>query len=314
MSEALTIENFAAELAAADKPEQPETDSGAEAQIDGEEGPADPVESTESEAQAEEEVESDPQEQPEEDSQRVIEWKTASGETYKATEDELKAGYLRQQDYTHKAQAVAEERKQAQATFTQQVQIVQSLASEIGEFQAAQAEVARYAQVDWRAWSAADPAAASSAYIEFQQLKEKANAAGQNVRSAREALERQQSQALIDGVQASEKHLAEKVKGVTRAEVERMFGTMQKIGADQKVLDSVRSNPALAEMAIYAQRWVELQEKKPQVDNKVKALPPATVKSRPAAVKNKGEEVARLIQSRKAFSVDDFAKLLKATR
>lgn len=308
MSEALSVDDFVSQLTQADQPEQPPAeDSSPAEEVASEEGLTD--------APAEPETEGEQPEQPQDgDSERVIAWTTANGDSFSVTEDELKSGYLRQQDYTRKAQEVAQERERAKADLQQQVQVVTQFADAIGELKAVQGQLQQFQNFNWDALEAQDPAAASRAWRHFQTLKERAGAVEGYIRNAKGQWDQQQQQSLSQGVAAAEQHLTEKVKGVNRDEVLRTFKTLSEKGADQRVIDIVRSTPALAEMAIYAQRWVELQGKKPQAVNKAKELPPVAAKARQAAPTSKAEEVAKTVQNKRTFSTSEFAKLLKATR
>lgn len=309
MSEAISLEDFASQLAQADAPEQPQAeDSGQQEQVvEAEQETTDPVD-----AAPEEGAEEAAPEDPETESERVIKWKTAAGEEFEATEDELKSGYLRQADYTRKAQEVAKERESTRAELAKQAEVVQSLAGELGELRAYQRELAQYEGLDWNALATADPAAASQAMVQFQLLKDKANAAYANVMTKKQTLEQEQQRTFHGRVKAAEEALASNVKGITRDEVVSAFGTLAKLGADQATIDAVRSNPALAQMLIHAHRWNELQSKKPAVQNKVKALPPAVqpTKARQAAPQTKAEQTAKLISGKKSFSKGEFAALL----
>lgn len=310
MTEALSVEDFAAQLTQADQPEQPEQDSEPAAPEAIEEGQPDDVPEPEAQAEGEEQ-----QEQPETDSEQLIKWQTANGETFEVPVKELQNGYLRQADYTRKAQEVAQERVQAQSEIRQQVEIVQALADGLGEFKSLTSQVQQYAAIDWQALSREDPAAAQQHWITYQQLKEKAAATETQVRQARQQFEQTQTQVFAQNVAKAEVHLSEKVPNVTRDEVLRAFGALQRSGADQRTLDMVRSTPALAEAMIYAARWQDLQDKRPQVANKVKALPPVSTKARQSAPPpSRLEAASKVLQSKRAFSVNEFAQLLKASR
>lgn len=307
MSE-LSIEDFAAQVAQADQPEQPSQDSDPVEQQASEEGQA-------TDAPEGEQPEGEQSEQPEGDSEQIIEWQTANGEAFKVPVKELQNGYLRQQDYTRKAQEVAQERVQAQTEIRQQVQIVSALAEHLGEVRAIGKQLERYQQVDWETLKQADPTAYFDHRDKFRDLKEAAVSAEQRARQARAQYDGIQGQTIAQGIAQAEAHLSQKVSGVNRDEVLRTFSALQKSGADQRVIDIVRSTPALAEFAVYANRWLELQEKKPQVENRVKSLPPVTSKARPAsAPSSRLEEVSKTVQAKRSFTVNDFASLLKATR
>jgi hypothetical protein len=310
MTEALSVEDFATQLTQAEQPEQPEKDSEPAAQDASEEGKPDDVPEPEAQAEGEEQ-----QEQPETESEQIIKWQTANGESFEVPVKELQNGYMRQAHFTRSMQEVSQERVQAQSEIRQQVEIVQALADGLGEFKAITNQVQQYAAIDWQALSREDPAAAQQHWITYQQLKEKAAATESQVKQARQQFEQTQTQVFAQNVAKAEVHLSEKVPNVTRDEVLRAFGALQRSGADQRVIDMVRSTPALAEAMIYAARWQDLQSKKPQIANKVKALPPVSTKARQSAPPPSRLEVAaKAAQSKRAFSVNEFAQLLKDTR
>ena len=128
MDDDIDLQQLADEMNEGDEPEtdldedQPEGESEAdEADI---------------EAQADEADDDDESEQPETESLDdgvVVKWKTAAGEDFEAPLSELKAGYMRNQDYTQKAQALAQDRRQAQEQIGQQYQQIQQYASQLGQ-------------------------------------------------------------------------------------------------------------------------------------------------------------------------------------
>jgi hypothetical protein len=85
-----------------------------------------------------------------------------------------KAERLMHKDYTQKTQTAAEIKRTAEATqaqYQQAAQIQQHFATELGELQVVDRQLAQYAQVNWQQWADQDPAAASKAHMAFTQLQ-----------------------------------------------------------------------------------------------------------------------------------------------
>ena len=85
MSEALSIDDFAAQLSQADQPEQPPVeDSDPDAVIEGESEGQPEGDELEAEAQAEDESDEQDEQpaEPESTEDRVVKWTTANGETF----------------------------------------------------------------------------------------------------------------------------------------------------------------------------------------------------------------------------------------
>ena len=150
MPDDFTLDNLAATLAAQSEPEtdadearddenaQPEGEAqNDEQESDGQEQEADDdegAESDEEEGEGEQTGEDSPQD-------RVVKWTTADGTAYEVPEKELQAGYMRQQDYTHKTQAIAREREQAESEIQnraqQQIQAMNLYGEKLGELHVA---------------------------------------------------------------------------------------------------------------------------------------------------------------------------------
>lgn len=98
---------------------------------------------------------------------------TYDGKTY-LLPPELKNALLRQADYTRKTQEVAQGRKALEAAHAEHHQSVAGSRAHIQDaarIVALNDQLAQFAQVDWRALQAQDPARAQALYQEFQQLK-----------------------------------------------------------------------------------------------------------------------------------------------
>lgn len=111
-----------------------------------------------------------PQE-PEEDSDEV-EFEI-NGKTYRAPKDAV----LRQQDYTQKTQALAEQRKQLEATLERINSVSQAETQAIAQVAIVAAQIKQYDDIDWNAWDETDPVAANRARWELTQLQQQQQAA-----------------------------------------------------------------------------------------------------------------------------------------
>lgn len=314
--ESLSTDDFAAQLAGASAtPEQPAAqDSGAEAAAAPGEaaGEADPSLLAE---QPETDSEEAAQEEPAaEDDARVIKWTTAAGETYEVPEAELKNGYMRQEAFTRETQRLADQQRQAQAQFQTQVQTLHALSSDIGRINALQSQIQQFQGVDFNALRAADPLQAAQLQTQFLALRQELNDAQNQASQKSQALSSHQQQQFEQAVSATEQHLTKKVPNISRDEVVQTFSRLRSMGASDVELNQMRAMPWLVEAAVYANRWMDLQAKKPGVQNKVQKLPPASAAkpSRPAVPSSKSEAVLKALDSRKSFSTEEFARMMKA--
>ncbi len=321
MSEALSVDDFAAQLAQADQPEQPqEEDSGSVEQVEQESEGQPEGQEAEPEAQAEEEGEEGQEEQPDEPDSpedRVIKWTTASGEVFEVPEKELQAGYMRDSDYRQKTQAVAEERKQVQQFAQQQVQEIERFAEDVGRIQSMQAELQQYRNVNWQQLQVEDPQAYQIHKLREIELQNGLREAGQALAFKRQQfsqqMTQQEQQEQAKAVAASEQHLAKVFPNITRAETETMFKTLFAKGATAEDVEILKTRPWAVELAMYATKYLELQAQKPKAIKKVAAAPqkaPAAQRTAPS----RNEQLVKTVMSKKALSVNDFAAALAATK
>src|SRR6478672_3812202 len=162
MSDELTVEQLASELSGDSDNEQPETDSQS-AEV--EQQTAEPQD----EAQEQSDAEAEP-EQPETDSAPLVELEL-DGEKVQLTVDEVKKGYLRQQDYTQKAQTLARERQEIQTRIQQDFQSMQAMAGEIGQLTSIDGRIAQYDQATLQQLRESDPPAYAFHLAELNNLR-----------------------------------------------------------------------------------------------------------------------------------------------
>lgn len=319
MSEALSIDDFAAQLSQADQPEQPPVeDSDPDAVID-EESEGQP-EGDEPEAEAQAEDEGDEQDEqpaePESTEDRVVKWTTANGETFEVPETELQAGYMRQQDYTQKAQTLAEERRQAYSLLQQQIQEAEHLSLERGQLATLQTELSQYGQVDWQTLQAQDPDAYQQHVTRYLLLQNQAKGLEGQIREKRENLQahiqRQTEMERAQRQQEAESHLVKVFKGVTREDTNAMFSLLRGKGASPEDLQALVQLPWAVELAMYAKKYMDLQASKPQAIKKVASVPqkaPSAQRTAPT----KSDQLVKAATSKKALDIKTFAAALAAT-
>lgn len=313
--ESLSTDDFAAQLAGASAtPEQPaQQDSGAEAAAAPGEAALEADPSLLAEQPDAPDSEEAAQEEPAADD-TIIKWTTAAGETYEVPQAELKNGYMRQEAFTRETQRLADQQRQAQAQFQTQVQTLHALSSDIGRINALQSQIQQFQGVDFNALRAADPLQAAQLQTQFLALRQELNDAQNQASQKSQALSSHQQQQFEQAVSATEQHLTKKVPNISRDEVVQTFSRLRSMGASDVELNQMRAMPWLVEAAVYANRWMDLQAKKPGVQNKVQKLPPASAAkpSRPAVPSSKSEAVLKALDSRKSFSTEEFARMMKA--
>lgn len=326
MSEALTVDDFAAQLSQADQPEQPQNeDSGPDEQVEQESEGQPEGQEAETDAQAEEEGEEGQEEQPDKPDSpedRVIKWTTANGEAFEVTEKELQAGYMRDADYRQKTQTVAEERKQIQQLAQERIQEVEQLQSEYGQLHLVQAELKQLEGVNWQQLQAEDPQMYQQAVTRLLLLQNQEKAALGTLNAKRQELwqraQQQQQQNWQEANQKAAQTLAEHVKGfdqdagIREKALKQMTSAGQAYGFTPEELGQVADGRHLKVLYDAAQ-WRALQAQKPQAVKKVAAAPqkaPAAQRTAPT----KTEQLVKSAMSQKTLSQKDFASLLSATR
>lgn len=309
-----SVDSFAAELAQADNTtEQPATGSEAAHVPDGgeEATTGDAPEAGQAE-QAEGEQAEHPEQPPEgsgegDKNDPVHKWTTASGEAYEVTESELRDGYLRTQDYTRKTQELAAQAQHSQAQIQQQAQ---QQAQVLGQLQQGLMYLGGLdAQIQALA---AQNLPTADIRIQRMQAEQQLGAALAHFQQGLATNARAQEQ---QAVSAAEQRIAQRFPGITAQDVSAHFASLNKaVQPSEHELALIRTNPALAEMALHAAKWLELQTKRPDVQNKVRKLPPPTTAPRAAAPTTKTDAAIKAINTKRTFSAAEFAKLLNTTR
>ena len=143
----------------------------------------------------------------------VVKWTTSGGEAIEAPLAELKSGYLRQQDYTHKTQALAEERKQAETAVAQQFQQAQQLTRDHAKLMQLQEDLGAYQKADWNALYAQDPAEAGRLQAQWRQAEAQARELAGGIQSASQQLQQTQAQRVQQATQEAMQALQREIPG-----------------------------------------------------------------------------------------------------
>jgi len=206
------------------------------------------------------------------------------GKTY-VVPKALKPLLLMQADYTRKTQEVAEQRRAVMAERqalhqTSQAELdAYSRATTIGE------QLARFQQIDWRAWHDSDPFAASAATSEYNMLRDQhQQALGQlaQMRGQRNFLAQQDTARRVEAGRAA---LAKDIPGWSEDLKARLIGFAAGYGFSRDELDDLEADPRVARVLHAAFSGSRTAETARKVHNALAAQqvqPAASVKARGA--------------------------------
>jgi len=196
------------------------------------------------------------------------------GKTYKLP-PELKDAVLRQADYTRKTQEVAEERKNllAERELAKANQEFQKEhAKDIGEIQALDQQLARYNSVDWAQAMQQDIAAATTAFMQRQQLIEARAALAANLSNAEQAFQQTQTQKAQELRAKGLEELSKRIPGFNAETGQKIRDSVKSYGFTDEELSQYR-DPRVIHALHDAMKYRELIAQKPTVNQKVATLP-----------------------------------------
>jgi len=253
-------------------------------------------------------------EQPAKDSAEAFLELEINGEKVQVSKDEAKNGYLRQQDYTQKAQRLAQERQEWNAHVAQQAAEVQQYAQEIGQLQGIDASLRQYEQIDWEALRAEDPVSFGAHLAEFNDMRfrrgQMETAIAQKLQSLTAQQQQAQAQARAQQTAEAQAHMAALIPGFGKEHTDQMTKAAQDLGfslEEIKLFADKRLMHGLWKIAQFDKQ----QNTKQQAIKKVSALPTKAAKAapaaKPAAQLHIEKQTRRLEQT---GSAKDFAALL----
>jgi hypothetical protein len=277
-------------------------------QEEGQDGVAEGDESDGEEGDGQEEQSDD-----QKSSEVFLEWES-NGEKIRVSQDELKNGYMRQQDYTQKTQNLARDSQALQQRVQQEFQAVQALATEYGQLTQIDAQLEQFKQVDWNTLKQQDPLAYNTYLAEMSNLKNIRGEVVQQIEGKRHYMTQQQAQAFQQATAEAQEHLKKVIPNYGPDVLKTMKTYAEKMGFTAQELAQVSDKRSL-QVLYEAAQWRALQEKKPALQNKMKNLPTKATKpagnAPPAKQVQIEKQTKRLAQTGK---VGDFAALLNSLK
>jgi len=194
---------------------------------------------------------------------------------------EIKAGTMRNADYTQKTQAVAEERKAVEterARVREEAQQQQQYIKEIAKVHALDDELAKFKDIDWDGLSDTDPVSVQKLQIRLQTLQSERHAAVQAVTQKQNEHALVEQQATAKQLQDAEAYVQREIPGWTPERAGALNEYASKLGVkmDQATARTIVQNPAFLLMMDKAEKFDQLVAKQ-SAKPKVPPPPPAPV-------------------------------------
>ena len=184
--------------------------------------------------------------------------------TLKAHLDELKAGNLRNEDYTQKTQSVAEQRRAFEAErqqFAQQQQLASQHIEKVAEIKAIDRQLAQYQKLDWNALVDADPVHAMKLDRQMRDLQEQR---GQSVAAIEQATARssyESQQETARRIYEAKATLSKDIQGYgTPAVMKELGATAKAFGYRDEELANV-NDPRAVKLLYEASQYRKLMAK-----------------------------------------------------
>lgn len=237
------------------------------------------------------------------------------GEEIAVSEEELLKGYSRQADYSRKTQALAEQRKAAEAEYMSIRQEREHYARTLAEVQSVLAQQAPQEE-DWDRLYAEDPVSYAVKRERARQHEEAQAALQVEQAKVQQQMQAEQQQQLAQFVQAQAAQLVERIpewKDVTVAKAEKQrikAYAAEVVGYSPEELNKLYDHRAVA-LLRKAMMFDELQARKPIAEKKIASAPKMVAPGTAPKQSTKSSEKARLTKRLAASgSVQDAAALL----
>lgn len=310
-----SLSGFAERLSQSAEYEQPTEDSqsGEDEGINESEDSEDAANEQESGKPAEEGAEAQ-EDQPETESAapQKVKLTTGDGEELELPLDEVKAGYLRQRDYTQKTQQLAQarqvqEQEMAQAR-QQTIEQVQQFQQQYGQLYSLQHEIARYEQALAKADYNADPDAYNQAQIRLLTMRGQSQELAAQLQAVQQQTQQSQMQALRQRQTEVVESLKREIPNFGPELVKEWESVGKKYGfteQEMSMFDDPRQFKVLQDLTELAR----LRANKPAVVKKAAAAP-----SKQAATVAPPKLEQAKQRYRKSGKLEDFAQALALSR
>lgn len=279
-------------------------------------GKDEPEEQEQQQQEAPVEQEAAPEEQPAEEIPTTYEFEW-NGAKYQVPPElkELHEGYLRTQDYTKKTQEVAEARRSADAVI-QQAKLAQALSTaakdQREQLAALRAAERHFQTIDWNSLATENPIEAQKQFMAHSQIKDAISKTQAEIKEAegKAFVELQAAQAKI--LEEANQVLSKEIKGWGPEKAQKLNSfAQQTYGFSAQELSNI-SDARVVKMLNDALQWRELQQSKPQVQNKAVQVS-KTLKPNASDQKNPGLEKAAYLKSLKGAKTDaERSRLIQA--
>lgn len=316
----LNLENLAEEMNEAADLEDAEHDENAqpagEAQNDEPDSDGDGADDNDNDDDADDSDADGDDDQPDAESldDKVVKWKTASGEEFEAPVAELKQGYMRNQDYTQKMQTLARERDTANQQLQQQYQQVGQYAQELGALnmqatyvQQLEASIGQINRHD-------DPVGYNAAVNELLMAQRQRDGLAAQVTQIQQGRTFEQQQAFANAQKQAAAELASgpnALPGFGKELVKKLNDTGRDYGLSDQDLAGI-VDPRHIRILHDAMQYRALQAKKPEAVNKAKAAPGKPAKQTRSVPPSTIEKTLKSFNA--APSIDAMARLMSATK
>lgn len=199
----------------------------------------------------------------------------------KSVAAEIKAGTMRNADYTQKTQAVAEERRQVEAAreqVRQQAEQSQQFIKEVAKVHALDDQLEQFRQVDWGTLIDQDPVGAQKLQMQYQTLQQQRQQAAEAVTQKQQQHALEEQRTLATQYQEAEAFAQREIPGWNQETAQKLnsYAASQGIKVDQNFAKLMIQQPALIKLIHQASMFGQLKEKqatKPQAP----AAPPPPV-------------------------------------
>jgi hypothetical protein len=193
--------------------------------------------------------------------------------------EKLKTERLLHSDYTHKTQALAEERRAFEAQKESHKQEAQTYIAEVANIAAIERELAKFKELDWKTLIDQAPTEALKYQQIERELEKELYQAVQTLEHKKTADGLSKQQAIAKQAQEAETYFQREIQGWSRERSDQLmkFGVAHGIPADA-ISQAVLKNPAFAKLIHKAELYDQLTKKQaPAVTAPQQAKPAAKV-------------------------------------
>lgn len=316
-----TLESLAEEMSAESAQDDARDDENAqpegEAQSDEQDDVGteqEPAEDADADSGEPEEGEDD-QPDPESSQDRVHKWKTADGTEYEVPESDLRAGYMRGQDYTQKTQALAKDREQAESEIQkraqQSMQTMNLYGEKLGELHLVRTTVAHLESALQQTNREDDPVKYATLQSDLLRAHQQGKDLVGVLSQANQLMQAQQAEQTKTAQRETAKLLAAEMPDFSaRLPVWNKHAT-ETYGFSSDELSQV-TDPRIFRLLDDATRFRDLQNRKPEAVKKAQAAPAKPARQTRSVPPSSVDKALKRFNA--THSIEDMAVLMSAAK